>query len=378
MRYTRVAAVVAACSLLVLSARPVIGQSLADRLGERLDREVPGLLARFGEAGLAVALVEECRPTWVGAYGVADRETDRPVTPETIFQVGSISKTVTAWTVLKLVEEGAIGLDAPVSRYLSRWELPAGEFVPDDVTVRRLLSHTAGINLPSVSGVDRGEEVLSIVDELAGRGPSDESVRVVSAAGETYAYSGGGYLVLQLLIEEVTGRSFADHTRRAVLEPLGMDDSGFGWSDDVEARVATPYREDGTPWPHRLFAGLGAAGLYATPADLATFLAALCEGSDGSPVGRGVLAPATIEAMTTAQPAAPRYGLGYEVYPSFGSHPVVGHGGSNLGWKANVMALPSLGLGIAVASNNDGGRARKAVVDAFVGFVIETHAPAEN
>ena len=378
MRCSRVAAIVAAWFLFVSGPTRAIGQDLVDRLAETLDRRVPDLLAESGEPGLAVAVVEGCRPAWIGAYGVADRASGRPVTPHTVFQVGSISKSVTAWAVMDLVEEGRVELDAPVARYLTRWELPSGPFDPDEVTVRRVLAHTAGLNVPSVSGVDRGEVVPGIVAELGGRGPSDETVRVVAPPGRAYAYSGGGYLVLQLLIEEVTGRAFASHVRDAVLGPLGMHETGFGWSDAVADRVATPYGGDGRPWPHRLFSGLGAAGLYTTAGDLAIFLAALCEAPDGSPPGRGVLEPATVEAMIETQAAAPRYGLGYEVYPPFGPHPVVGHGGSNLGWRANAMAIPSLGLGISVVTNTDGGETRKAVVDAFVDLVFELHGPSAD
>ncbi len=149
-----------------------------------------------------------------------------------------------------------------------------------------------------------------------------------------------------------------------VLAPLGMTSSSFGWNETVAERVATPHSSiEERNRRHRLFAGVAGAGLYTTAEDLAAFLAAHFEGPHGEPAGRGVVAPSTLEAMTTADPVAESYGLGYEIYPLPDGSWAAGHGGSNVGWKANLIVLPKRKLGFAVVSNDDEGRARAAVVN---------------
>ena len=120
----------------------------------RVDADAAGLLEKYAEPGLAVAFIDGCQAN-IRYFGVANREQRTPVRPDTVFNLGSISKTLTAWTVTTLVEAGRIKLDDPVDTYLKRWHLPESTFDRHAVTVRRLLNHTAGISIPSVSGVDR-------------------------------------------------------------------------------------------------------------------------------------------------------------------------------------------------------------------------------
>lgn len=348
----------------VRSGPPPAIDSFLTSVRSRVGAMAAQALEEQGEPGLAVAAVEG-DGRWVAGYGTREFGTDQPVTGETMFQVGSISKVLTAWGVMRLVDAGRIELDAPVNRYLLRWMVPSGAFDADGVTVRRLLSHTAGLNVPSISGVDTAAAIPSLVEELDGRGRGDEwAVHIVQEPGTGFLYSGGGYMVLQLLVEDVTGRGFADYMQDEVLAPLGMTSSSFGWNETVAERVATPHSSiEERNRRHRLFAGVAGAGLYTTAEDLAAFLAAHFEGPHGEPAGRGVVAPSTLEAMTTADPVAESYGLGYEIYPLPDGSWAAGHGGSNVGWKANLIVLPKRKLGFAVVSNDDEGRARAAVVN---------------
>lgn len=349
---------------------PRAGDSVAERVAAALEARVPGWLTETGEPGLAVALVEDGAVAAIRTWGVADRATGRPIEPGTLFNVGSISKTLTAWGVMRLAEIDEIDLDAPVGRYLERWSIQASGFDPDGVTVRRLLSHTAGVNVPSVAGVDPGEPAPSLLDELRVGRPEEgiEPVRLVAEPGSVFAYSGGGYLILQLLIEDVTGRDFAAWMEDEVLRPLGMEDSGFGIGPERPDVAAVPYAVDGTPYALRVFPGLAAAGLWSTPADMAAFLVA--HGPAGAP-GRGVVSPRGLASMREPVPPAERYGLGYEVYPPVGDQPVVAHSGSNLGWKADFILFPKAGLGIVAMSNVDEGKTRKAALEAFRDAVLE-------
>jgi CubicO group peptidase (beta-lactamase class C family) len=290
--------------------------------------------------------------------------------------MGSISKTLTAWGVMRLVEAGRVDLDAPVDRYLTRWHLPADSNAVK-VTVRRLLSHTAGISVPSVGGVNAGDPLPTLLDQLEGRGATAESgaVRVIIPPGTKYEYSGGGYAILQLLIEDVSGKPFARYMHDEVFVPLKMRHTTYGWSDDVAKTVAIPYNDqDRAAYPHRLYSALAAAGLYSTADDMATFLMAHCARESAAP-GAGVIRPETLAAMMRPAEQAPRYGLGYEVMPPLGPIGIVGHSGSNPGWKTNFMMLPTVGVGIVVMTNTDGGRARLDVLRVFRDAVLKAYAP---
>lgn len=348
------------------------GLTPMERLGGELADRVPEWLEESAEPGMAVALVEDCRVVRTAGWGLADRSTARPVEPGTVFNVGSISKTLTAWGVMRLAETGAIDLDAPVGRYLERWRPEGDGFDADEVTVRRLLSHTAGINLPSVSGVDPDEPLPSLLEELE-RGRPElgiEPVRIESAPGSTFDYSGGGYLILQALIEDVTGRPFAEWMAAEVLRPLGMTSSSFGLDSGLETKAATPYAVDGSTYALRRFPGLAAAGLWSTIDDMASFLTAHCASPDGGEAGRGVMSPTALTSMWSPVAPADRYGLGYEVHPPLGGHPVVAHSGSNFGWKADFIVFPGLGLGIAALTNVDEGKTRRAALTGFRDAVV--------
>lgn len=330
----------------------------------RLDELIPRGLEENREAGLAVTVYDRGQ-VWTRGYGLASREDSVRVTDRTLFQVGSVSKLVSAWGVLRLVESGHIALDSPADSYLKRWHMSAGAYEVSAVTVRRLLSHTAGINVSSISGVDLGKEIPDLVTELNGRGRGpDWQVRITADPGREFRYSGGGYLVLQLLVEDLTGRPFADYMRTEVLVPLGMTDSSYEWDASVAGRVATPYsRDPQRDQRHRLFAGVAGAGLYSSARDLAVLIAAHFPGRDGQPPGRGVIKPATLSSMVTPDDSAVVYGLGYEISRSSDGDALVGHSGSNVGWKANLLLAPNKGIGIAVLTNDDVGRTRAQVVD---------------
>lgn len=336
----------------------------------RVEAGVPSLLQKYAEPGIAVAFVDGCKAT-IRTYGVANRERGTPVRADTVFNLGSISKTFTAWAVMTLVEAGRIKLDDPVDVHLKRWHLSDSAFDRSAVTVRRLLNHTAGISIPSVSGVDRDVPLPSLIDELNGSGPEKTPVQVIKAPGETFEYSGGGYAILQLLVEDVTGQTLAAYARKAVLDPLGMKSTSFGWTRETVERAATPYPGDGSVYRLREFSAVGAAGLVSTVEDMSLFARAHCAGANAN-MKHDVLKPATLEQMRAqGVPAAPLgrgalYGLGYNIFsaptPEF---TVAGHSGSNLGWKAELMTVPAQDLGIVILTNAGDGKTRNDVMRMF-------------
>lgn len=259
-----------------------------------------------------------------------------PVDRDTQFQVSSLSKWATAWGVMALVEQGKIDLDAPVSRYLTRWRLPAGAFDNDKVTVRRLLSHTAGLTDGlGYAGFAPGVPVQSLEASLtkaADASPgANGSVRVGMEPG-SFEYSGGGYTLLQLIVEEVSGQAFNDFMKQTVFVPLGMSRSTYVLAEPA-ANVAEFYDTDGSRATHFRFTSLAATSLYTSAGDMTRFIAAHAPGRNGEPAGRGVLSAETLRAMRrphASEMGADIWGLGVMLYaPNNAGDFIIGHDGDN-------------------------------------------------
>jgi CubicO group peptidase (beta-lactamase class C family) len=252
-----------------------------------------------------------------------------------------------------LVEDGAIDLDAPVSTYLTRWELPPGAFDVSGVTVRRLLSHTAGLSDGlGYDGFDAPQEVQTLEASLsraADASPGNDGVvRLGAEPGEGWAYSGGGYTLLQLLVEEVSGQGFADFMDARVFTPLGMERTTFDHREALALGLAQNFDTDGGVEPFRWYTALAATSLFTTAGDLALFVQSQAPGGE-----RPVLSEATLEMMRTphaSQLGADIWGLGLMLYApnGKGSH-IIGHDGNN-GPAINTTARldPDTGDGIVI------------------------------
>ena len=310
---------------------------------EQIDREYHG--------NVCFVLIEDGRVFDEYAASVGE-----PIDGDTLFQVASLSKWVTAFGVMELVERGKLDLDAPVSTYLTRWHLPPGDFDNTGVTVRRLLSHTSGLaDGLGFAGFAPGAELPSLEQALAAPNASpghDGRVRVGYEPGAEFHYSGGGYLLLQLLVEEVTGATFESHMEQAVLRPLGMSRSTYA-VDEPSSNMASSYEVDGTRGTLYHFTAVSAAGLYTSANDLTRLIQSHLPGADGEPVGRGVLKPETLALMR--QPHASTlgiaiWGLGTMLFaPTADGDYVIGHDGSNEPAINTTARLnPSTGDGIVV------------------------------
>jgi len=318
-----------------------------DRFQASLDSLVPALLEELATPGAAVALFRDGKVVLAKGYGWANREKHERVTRSTMFNIGSISKTHAAWGLLTLVEAGKLDLDTPVEHYLTRWHLPPSEFDHNKVTLRRLLSHTAGLRLHGYPGFNPDEPLPTIEESLSGNTNGSGDVRVIMEPGSKWQYSGGGYTIAQLLVEEVTGKRFDDYMKEAVFGPLGMS-SSYVWDATVDARAAQPYGVLGAiPGPR--FTAEAAASLETSLDDFITFARASMS-SERPEFRTTVLRPETVRMMQ--EPVAPSddYGLGYSIHTR-GGMSAVGHGGSNTGWQAQFLVIPPTGDGIIVMTN---------------------------
>lgn len=262
----------------------------------------------------------------------------KPIDGDTRFQVASMSKWITAWGVMTLVDAGKLDLDKPVSLYLKRWQLPPSKFDNNRVTVRRLLSHTAGLTDGlGYAGFKPGTPVQSLEASLtraADTSPGhDGRVQVGIEPGTEFAYSGGGYTLLQLLIEDVTGQSFNDYMKAAIFNLLGMTRSTFVIGDANATDVADFFDERGHPATHYRFTALAAASLYTTANDMTRLIQAHIPGPNGEPPGRGVLKPETLRQMRRPHAStfgADIWGLGTILYaPNNAGSFIIGHDGNN-------------------------------------------------
>lgn len=329
-----------------------------DNLARQMEQATPQLLEQYKVPGAALALVRNGELVWSQGFGLADKARDIPVTDDTVFQVASVSKAVTSWGVMRLVENGQLDLDAPVEQYLTRWHLPPSKFDVSGVTIRRLLSHSAGLSVGGYPGLPPDLKLPSLEESLSGNNGGAGKVQIEMEPGAQFSYSGGGFTLLQLIIEEVTGETFSNYMQREVLDPLGMSHSSFEWRPDLRPATAVAYSASGSPLPNYLFTEQAAAGLYTTPPDLALFVAAEMPGPGGEPAGRGVLKPDTLTLMfkpVIKIQTGVAQGLGQSVSTLPDGSKVIQHSGKNEGWQANMLANPQWGVGVVILTNSDNG-----------------------
>jgi len=334
---------------------PPVGSREAAFVRQTVAR-TPSYLAEFSIPGAAVAVIENGRVIMARGFGMADVVRKVPVTAATPFNIGSTSKSVSAWGAMRLVDEGKIGLDDPVQQRLTRWRFPASSFPAEGVTLRRLLSHTAGLSVSGYRGWGPDDVIPSLEQSLSGDDNGAGAVKIVAKPGSGWSYSGGGYTLMQLLLEEVTGRHFADYMRDAVLRPLGMTDSSFALTPMVLGKAARAYDELGEETPTPRFAELAAAGMYASIRDMTCYGLA----SIGDARTSKVLKPATLDLMTAPAPATDgQWGLGYAIQAVGKGFPDgverVGHDGGNRGWQTFFWVSRTRRDGLIVLTNGSDG-----------------------
>ncbi|MEM7455111.1 MAG: serine hydrolase [Planctomycetota bacterium] len=332
----------------------------ADHFVEEMDKKIPGLLQDFSVPGTAIAIIEDGEVILQKGYGLSDVESSDEVDLQTGFNIGSISKTVAAWGVMKLVQEGRIDLDAPVEQYLTRWHLPPSAFDSSEVTIRRLLSHTAGLSLHGYPGWTPADQLPTVEESLNGVNNGPGSVQIILEPGTEYKYSGGGYTILQLVIEEVTGRKFEDYMQSEILDPLGMTASSYRIDDRIMASSASEYDAFGEQTDFELFTAQAAAGLHTTIEDFTRFALANLHGIEDFENYNSVLPAVTVEQMMQPVPqAAGRYGYGLAYFTESipGTDVVLkGHRGSNTGWQAIFLVNPETNDGFVMVTNGGSGQ----------------------
>ena len=345
------------CVALVLSASGLYqnkgfkGNNSLHSITAHLNERVPELMGRYDIPGMSIALINKGRVVWAEAYGFADIESERRMTVDTYLRVQSISKPVTAWGVLKLTEQNKIDLDEPVIEYLDDWEFPESEFNEKNITVRHLLSHRAGLPLGDIFNIYSPEKEMPSLKECL-----EKEAYLIREPGASFMYSNTGYNLLELLIEEVTDRDFAEYMENEVLIPLGMNNSSFNYSEDFNPPVPYGYDLKGKAVPVYVYPEKGSGGLFATVKDIGAFV---CAGMPDFSQNR-VISAESIDMLYA--PLADRlgiyslvfdsYGLGYYLEGLNGGITAAAHGGQGTGWMTHFHSVPETGDGIVIMTNS--------------------------
>ncbi len=307
--------------------------------------------------GLSVAVVKDFKLHWARSYGVKDSDTKEPVTTETLFQAGSISKPVAAMVALKRVQDGKIALDENINNKLTTWKLPENEFTAKKkVTLANLLSHTAGLTVHGFPGYAAGEKIPTLPQVLDGTEPANTAaVRVDMEPGTRFRYSGGGTTIAQLAIMDIEKKAFPDIAQETVLGPLKMTNSTYSQplSDEWRKKAASGHRNDGALVPGKIhvYPEMAAAGLWTTPTDLAKFAIEVQLSYAGK--SNKILPKELIDKMVT--PFMENVGLGFFI-DKRGNSVYFGHDGADEGFRAMLLMHREKGYGAVVMVNSDNGQ----------------------
>lgn len=336
-------------------------------------------MQRWHVPGVAVGVYHRGR-CWTAGLGVTSIEHPLPVSAETVFQIGSITKTVTGTAILRLVEQGRLALDAPVRDLLPGLEL-ADEATAAQVTLRHLLTHTGGWAGDYFDDSGRGDDALEKILLRLKR------LEQLTPAGEVWAYNNAGFYIAGRLIEVVTGKVYEEAVRELVLEPLGMKASTFFPEEVMTRSFAVGHDLEGdkpriaAPWAvARSCNAVG--GLISTVGDLLTYARFHMGGGDG------LLQPETLRQMQSRRVKADGLrwvGLTWYLTPYTGQHPgetvdVIGHGGATAGQEALFRIVPRHDFAIAILTNCEGGDPLNTetlayALEQYLGLHVEKQQP---
>ncbi len=366
MNLIRLSSVLLLCLLVAVPSAAQVEPSVAKLMAQIEQPQIPSrqgydpfslqqIMEKTNVPGVSVAVIKDFAVHWAKGYGVADATSKSPVTTDTMFQAASISKPVTAMAFLRMVYEGKVALDEDVNRYLRSWKVPVNEFTREHpVTARALLSHTSGTGDGfGFPGYEPSQPRPTLVQILNGEKPSNVGKVFWERPPFTaFKYSGGGTVIIQLLIMDLLGKPFATIMRDAVLGPIGMTGSTYEQPLPVElerkaARAHPGGHAADVPW--HVYPEQSAAGLWTTPTDLARFAIELQKSLRGD---SGRVLPQVLGREMVTPVGVGSYAVGFSVEKR-GEGWYFMHAGGNWGFTCDLLAHYRKGYGVAIMTNSD-------------------------
>ena len=315
-------------------------------------------MAYYQVPGVSIAMIDENKIEWVRAYGLRENGMTDTVTPATLFQSGSIGKAIVATKAMQMVEQGSLSLETAANLYLKSWKIPENSFTRrTPVTLRQLLSHTAGVNLPGVIGYQAGEPLPELIQILNGSPPANTPPIVVDRVPQTeFSYSGGGYMIVQQMIMDQSENpgTFPEIIEKSVFKPAQMTASTFEFTPDTsKIEVATGHRASGKAvegkWYRYPEMGMGV--FWTNPSDMANFLIQIIHAYQGRP--NQLLSEALARNMLAYH--AKDQGLGLKIGDDGKDRFYFYHRGADEGFQTFMIAYPLKGQGAVIMTNGDKG-----------------------
>ncbi|WP_024773137.1 serine hydrolase domain-containing protein, partial [Aquimarina macrocephali] len=318
-------------------------------------------MKHYGIPGVSIAVIHNGEIAWTKGYGVMDKESQTPVTTQTLFQAAATSMPVTAYGALRLVEENKLDLDEDVNSYLKSWKVPENEFTKDKkVTIKNLLNHSAGIHPRGTGSYSIDEKIPTLIETLNGTSPAtNEPITVNKEPSESVRFAYASYVPIQQMMLDVEGKTFPEIMNELVLQPLEMNNSTFNLSLTTEqlTKVATGYLKDGSKVKggRKIDPVLASTGLWTTAEDYAKFIANVQQTLNGKStkgLSKGLTAlMGTPYGVSNNSGWSFTLGLGFQLF-NRNDEIYLRHHGWNTGFYAEIMAHRDKGYGVVVMTNS--------------------------
>jgi CubicO group peptidase (beta-lactamase class C family) len=327
-------------------------------------------MAYYNVRGVSIAVIHDHKIEWAKGYGWADLDSKRPVTTKTLFQAGSVSKSLNAIGVLKLVQDHKIDLYKDINDYLTSWKFPYDSLSKNKkITLANLLSHTAGLTVHGFAGYEKGKALPTITQILNGQKPANSAaIRSMYQPGLRYEYSGGGITISQLIVMDVTHVPYDRYMYNTVLKPMGMTESSYTQPPvDTQGLLASGYDEKGFAIKNKyhIYPEQAAAGLWTNPTDLAKYIIETQLAFQGK--SNKVLDQRTTKLRLTPYIDA-MAGFGVFIDDMAGEK-YFQHGGSDVGFRTQYYGSMEDGNGVVVMVNSDSG----GILDEIINSVAKIY-----
>jgi CubicO group peptidase (beta-lactamase class C family) len=320
--------------------------------GENITYHVEDRMKYYDVPAVSIAVIDNMKIRWAGTYGVRSLTDTTQIDSETLFQAASVSKPIAAVGALHLVKNGHLSLDKDINTFLSSWNLPRENY-QGPITLRQLLSHSAGTGVGGFVGYDQDTSLPTLIQMLEGESPANSpAVRLVDTPGTHFRYSGGGYLIVQQMMEDVMDMPFQQIMHDQVFSQLEMDRSYYAPLNKTQKSNAAQGHLSGQVFPNYgpIHTESAAGGLWTTPTDLSKLLIELMEAYQGE--SEVILSSRLMNELMKKR--FWNFGLGFRIMGE-GENIRFSHGGATIGWHSHVMAFPEKGEGVVVMTNGEHG-----------------------